>query len=630
MTNQLLAANESSIDLLDVRTPPRFKIQQKNKAKPQEDIENSHAGIAIPVDVETLDLEATTKKLSFYKYERPTTNSGLSTWILLSGQASTAKPTTKKPVVKPIIEEKNKEKLKENITIVVDTKPNRIAKPIFKKKPSSSTSSPTTTTTTPVSQTTKTVPSTTPTSEKKESSKLTKIKASELNNAVSKKNVSTTISNPTKKTTKSPTTTTTKPTTISVSTTEITTVNTTMVELKNRTVPNSSSLPAEAKDQEVELEPSAEAKKKPASTNKRKKNKNRRKKPGKNDLVKPIKNKNNNAISSQIYSYLAKEIMPTVGAGLVGLMVTAGLATYFLYPFGAARRSDTDIDRRDKDGSYYYTDDYSGGLPEEEVIGKVIAGMPMNTVGSNNYKSPTSRNNYPINNNKYRFVDRRANVQPQKYEGLVKGSVESVPLGPDDYQSYKNDIDKKFVVGNIPKDVDEVTPVTVPEHGPRNLKLQKISSSDPDLSPAYGPRNLRRRKRNTAPIISGEDFTEDPGQMEKLRRERSGISNELDPEELPADVSEVAPNQEINTTVTALNTTSEESVTEVQQESTTNAVAPVNMFFDNIKYVLFLKARLALEVLRNASNMFASYITNVQSNVETKYRNFIRKYDAVS
>lgn len=623
--------NATSVDLLDVRTPPKY--QQKIKSKPQIDFENSHAGIAIPVDEEALELEATTRKLNFFKYGRPTTNSGLSTWILLSGQSSTVKTTTKKPVIKPATEET----LKENITIAVDPKPNRVVKPLFKKKPPNSATSSNTSITTATPTTTKPVPNTTR-KNMKDTTTLTKIKASELNSAHSKKNISTTTINPIKKTTKASTVTTTKSTKVTTFTTQTTTSKPTTLETRNHenSTLTSSLLPLEAKDQDVEIQGSTESKKKPA--NKRKKNKTRRKKPEKSNtnLTNPINNKNN-AMGSQIYSYLAKEIMPTVGAGLVGLMVTAGLATYFLYPFGAARRSDTDIDRRDKEGSYYYSDEYSGGMPEEEAIGKVIAGMSVSNLLSNTYKSPNSRNSYPITNSKYRLIDRRANIQPQKYEGFVKGSVENVPLGPDDYQAYKSDNDRKFVVGNVPKQIEEVTPVTVPEHGPRNLRLQKISSSDSELAPAYGPRSLRRRRRDTAELKeNSEDFTEDPGKTEETpRRQRSGMSNDLFSDDLPADVDknmeETKNETENGITFSATATTDQPFITNVPQETT--SVSPsdsVQNFFNNIKYLLFLKARLALELFRNASVFFSDYISNVQNKVENNYKNFIKKHETVT
>lgn len=92
-------------------------------------------------------------------------------------------------------------------------------------------------------------------------------------------------------------------------------------------------------------------------------------------------------ISTKIYNYLSREIMPTVGVGLIGLVVTAGLAGYLLGPLGAIRRSYEVADRKD-DLYYYNNEEYAGpgadGQSEEEVFGKVIAGMP---VHANNYRN---------------------------------------------------------------------------------------------------------------------------------------------------------------------------------------------------------------------------------------------------
>lgn len=91
-------------------------------------------------------------------------------------------------------------------------------------------------------------------------------------------------------------------------------------------------------------------------------------------------------MSTKIYNYLSREVMPTVGVGLVGLVVTAGLASYFFGPLGALRRSyDDAMDRQDTGDSIYAinSDEYASGNPdsgqnEEEVFGKFIAGMPAN------------------------------------------------------------------------------------------------------------------------------------------------------------------------------------------------------------------------------------------------------------
>ncbi|XP_014488225.1 PREDICTED: mucin-5AC-like [Dinoponera quadriceps] len=80
------------------------------------------------------------------------------------------------------------------------------------------------------------------------------------------------------------------------------------------------------------------------------------------------------AISTQIYNFLSREVMPSFGVmSLVGLGL--GLASYFLYPFGGT------ISRRNYEvepSNYKYNlEDYDGnyGQSEEEVLSKVFQGM---------------------------------------------------------------------------------------------------------------------------------------------------------------------------------------------------------------------------------------------------------------
>jgi len=146
--------------------------------------------------------------------------------------------------------------------------------------------------------------------------------------------------------------------------------------------------------------------KRPSSGNKKnkKKKKNRRRRPTKKTTTavattKPeskighdgnMSKPGQNGISTKIYNYLAREVMPSVSVGIIGLVVTAGLAGLFLYPFGggvAARRHDEHLgphSRLPPDRNYYYERDYppmategstNNGKAEEEVIGQVFAGM---------------------------------------------------------------------------------------------------------------------------------------------------------------------------------------------------------------------------------------------------------------
>ncbi|KAJ9599381.1 hypothetical protein L9F63_010143, partial [Diploptera punctata] len=127
---------------------------------------------------------------------------------------------------------------------------------------------------------------------------------------------------------------------------------------------------------------------------KRKKNKNRRrrpsKKPGSSENAESKIDDTNAAsndkvslkerpLSTRIYNYLAREVMPSVGVGLIGLVVTAGLAGLFMYPFGGG------VTRRTYEvpgyhhhipaSSSYYHGDMEGGQSEEEVFGKLLEGM---------------------------------------------------------------------------------------------------------------------------------------------------------------------------------------------------------------------------------------------------------------
>lgn len=86
----------------------------------------------------------------------------------------------------------------------------------------------------------------------------------------------------------------------------------------------------------------------------------------------------NGPLSTRIYNYLAREVMPNVGVGLVGLMLTAGLAGLLLYPFGGA----VPIRRNyEKPHPQYNLNDYppvgevDNAQPEESVLSQVLAGM---------------------------------------------------------------------------------------------------------------------------------------------------------------------------------------------------------------------------------------------------------------
>jgi len=89
-------------------------------------------------------------------------------------------------------------------------------------------------------------------------------------------------------------------------------------------------------------------------------------------------------LSTRIYNYLAREVMPNVGVGLVGLMLTAGLAGLLLYsPLGGAaipmvplRRTDNHVHGHSHgNGPSYVPPEADNSQPEEQVFGQVLSGM---------------------------------------------------------------------------------------------------------------------------------------------------------------------------------------------------------------------------------------------------------------
>ncbi|KAK0163453.1 hypothetical protein PV327_007132 [Microctonus hyperodae] len=183
-------------------------------------------------------------------------------------------------------------------------------------------------------------------------------------------------------------------------------------------------------------------------------------------------------ITSQIYSFLSREVMPSFGVmSLVGLGL--GLASYFLYPFGGT------ISRRNYEvqPNYKYNlNEYGGnyGQSEEEVFSKVLQGMAasdgkyggMKDYENNYYRyqaydgaytdpSYTTRRGdvrhpsssvpiyRPVNtpmsyNSKYRkneFQYSDLSTTPSYYERRTESGFIKSPASAD----------RQFVVGNVPK-----------------------------------------------------------------------------------------------------------------------------------------------------------------------------------
>ncbi|KAF7992431.1 hypothetical protein HCN44_001756 [Aphidius gifuensis] len=188
---------------------------------------------------------------------------------------------------------------------------------------------------------------------------------------------------------------------------------------------------------------------------------------------------------TQIYNYLSKEVMPSFGVmSLVGLGL--GLASYFLYPFGGVIARRNDIVHQ----NYKYTnnnnnmDEYSGnfGQNEEEIFSKVLQGMTPNDdkfISSKDYVNNPYRyqtydgaygDSYTTIKNEQKYTTSSAvsntKLHDLKYKNTefkypelttIQNYYDTNKKQNNDYnKNHRNDNynnnDRKFVVGNIPKE----------------------------------------------------------------------------------------------------------------------------------------------------------------------------------
>lgn len=348
--------------------------------------EKRHLGIAVPVTMEEIEKEMASQSNI---RETSTSKEGISTWILLSGTNPTTPPETSR-------NGSENQKVDKNAKIRDNSKaPNKtVVKAVQnnnknKAKPRTTTPLPSDTNETDVDINVSKLPEPVPITQ-------------------------TPILKPKKK--PATTTVTTPHTPLEEETVTNVMVEESMISTTTKETPVPF-LVLEPKDADFDLpqdrSPGKATTKKPKRNNNKTKKKNN-KKPNATTQLDDVKNatktaikKKENPLGTKIYNYLSREVMPTAAVGLLGLVVTAGLAGYFLSPLGALRRSYDVADRKD-DLYYYNNEEYAGtdGQSEEEVFGKVIAGMPLNS----NY-----RNNVRYNNQRPNYYHQNPSKQPQQY-----------------------------------------------------------------------------------------------------------------------------------------------------------------------------------------------------------------------
>ncbi|XP_076656229.1 uncharacterized protein LOC143360917 isoform X2 [Halictus rubicundus] len=202
-------------------------------------------------------------------------------------------------------------------------------------------------------------------------------------------------------------------------------------------------------------------------------------------------------ISTQIYNFLSREVMPSFGMmSLVGLGL--GLASYFLYPFGGAiARRNYEVEPKYK----YNLEEYGGnyGQSEEEVLSKVLQGMTTNEdnkyPGVKDYDSYYQYQHYDGNYETTKKYDQRYSSSPM-YNPENTASVlkyrntdyryQDAPSTPNYYERPKHaefsagqassgPANRQFVVGNVPKEYPPYEEKILPTTG-------KLTSYEPTES----------------------------------------------------------------------------------------------------------------------------------------------------
>ncbi|XP_055599831.1 uncharacterized protein LOC129749028 [Uranotaenia lowii] len=358
----------------------------------------THTGVAEPISEEELhkELNKATERVQVRVPHTTTPTEGLSTWVLLSGSNMMTSTEPKK-------------ELETTTKRAFTTTTTRRPATTQARKPITTARKRATTRPTPVVS-----------DEKKEkiNKLMTRIKVAPSQDASKPKPEEQKVDLFPKKakkpfplTTVATTTTTSTTTTTEVPSTDMeqSTVNSEELTPEDGAIETSTFLIMEPKDAMFDLpqdrSPSKTPKKKPtrkpaagaAGATKKKTAIKKKKEDKDSGLIKPNEKKppakNKPGTGSQIMNYLSREVMPTVGMGLVGLVITAGLASYFLgTPLTAALRRSDETNRKD-DIYYSNFEDYAGpdGQNEEEVFGKLIAGMPDRSYYRNNIRRRISQ-----------------------------------------------------------------------------------------------------------------------------------------------------------------------------------------------------------------------------------------------
>uniref|UniRef100_A0A7G3ATD6 Putative mucin-5ac n=2 Tax=Lutzomyia longipalpis TaxID=7200 RepID=A0A7G3ATD6_LUTLO len=338
--------------------------------------------------------------------------------------------------------------------------------------------------------------------------------------------------------------------------------------------------------------------------------------------------------------------MPTVGVSLVGLVVTAGIASYLLGgPFGALRRS-YDVDRKD-DVYYNNNEEYAGpdGQFEEEWLSKVMAGSPSyrNSIRYHGYHPVQAPNQiyhtyatykYP-QYTRYRTVGQHTIPQPQynSHPGYQQHTANYhtfktyKPVQPVEMRNTQKSISGSLsyipneVQGKLNTGIDQVSTAGETVSEMKASQSITVGGINDDLTEKDNV--LQHRSQFVVgSVINDESQDTMPVPEHGPRRRRSEpderSSRSISDNEIDGDI-----NDDVRLKQTTIQPESFEftdttfqgdvtSTTEIGEASSTEDTSFLNL----IRRLIDLKIRFGLSFLQNATSTFQRYLHGVQERID--------------
>ncbi|XP_071440876.1 mucin-2-like [Hetaerina americana] len=245
-------------------------------------------------------------------------------------------------------------------------------------------------------------------------------------------------------------------------------------------------------------------------SNKRKKNKNRRRRPSKKPIattqvpslgteleVKESPQDDNagnvaSPLSTRIYNFIAREVMPSMSVGLLGLVVTAGLAGYFLLPtLSLQRRSDV------ANGGFMpgYASSYSDGMGGQDGddggIVKTIFQNVMASVSNGEKefeRGPRRRREAFMTSEAENEIDANPSVKEenQNWRQVNQAEVTTTKESTMSSSLAENSDDTSTPGSDILNDSSIVLPEATDQVPMTTEVAQKADNPTQDLAPTYG------------------------------------------------------------------------------------------------------------------------------------------------